>query len=912
MGNLDNVSSNILEKKYSDLREDIIGIIKNIKDSNIKFTLSENRINQNQVILTIKDDVLLNNTMSKLKNNQISFKNKGNKLFTTVSGAGLSVESIPSEKALELFDLEEEIKNRVNNKYDIDTFIKLDIKEKNRWIATGGRLDKVYCFKSISELEDILENGYKKSTYQILNLKQWRFPTTRPRYWELPNTMEKGLLLPKKENELPVVRGWDDLEVAIYKSGVPISAIYAYDYFLAYPLLCIGYVNAGKMEISMSRILDDNIENKRELRQKLIESIIREINIKEEIKSQIDGNIPMNEKSKSQRLLNLLNKETKIRKDIIENAGGYEDNISQIRVDSLQVQKEIDNTVSQESIKKLSDNKFYKYMCENGNKLSKNPEEYSEFIKNLASWKKESDKTFFTKFKRYIEAASLKNGLMMMLTSFSFYEVNEIPMIAREFGTKLPPNEAFEGVIRAIAENLTVPTQAAIMVYAISRSIGGLGATMELNKWIQTIDKSKIIDKETKGLIKDYIKGRRKHIVVGECLGNSIVSAGQLMMILGGPVVALGIPIAAAGSMLTIGGSGITIFNQTISNNKFKINNSPNKKELEILNDSKSLSENSNEEREDLFLSNLRWKMEKLKTLSKEREADLLWMNIYSVIIKKCEKKKLPQTNKEYIELSNIVTNSVKEMYKSDFNSNMRDISEKVFKDKCTQGKIIENLKLFFENRSNFYSNISRNLIEKSDTIIEPNPKNMQDTINNLTTNYNKTKINTKDFEEVCKQLKENGLWDEAVRKLLKRLIIAKKTNQNIRGSYYGDYVRKINIEKMNYIELLSISPLKGLKFRNYFSPREEQNIYVFKEEEFFHDFKNFSNLEQKKKKIILELVQTLIVEPNSAIGRTFVTKGDMDVKSDVYRPLWKQIPYLAFQEQLNEKLKSKNIGRDI
>jgi hypothetical protein len=910
MKEIHDYASDIIESQYENIRKEALKNLSKYKSNKIQVKSFTNRVISNQYLLNIKDDKLREDIVFKLENNVIPFAQNGNVIHTTISGTALACGLMSEEKLSNLCELEKEIERRTVEQFGLDTVVRIDNNKDFRWGSTGEKLSNTYFFKTLSDCEDSLKNGYIKTSYELLNIPNWHIPTTMPNRWELPNTM-KPVIEPEDKSPTIIIDGGDELAMALTSSGLPELVAYSIQATLLYPFflsaLRIGYDGSSDEEKEHKELLEENVETKKELRKLLIASLVREIKLKEELKSCFDNGKSCKENSQTYKLISALSKEGVLR----ENLGNRKEELSNesillIKQEANKIEKEMTGIISKETLENLSDKKFFNEMILNGNIITKSQDSYVDFVRNLSEWKQASDKTFIRKLQRYLETQVLKAGMGWMWTALAAFEANAIMNTFSSAGVKMPAREAVDTVLDSAAGILASAGQAAMVVYGISKTYGGVKSVMSLNEWINKINQSKLLDKSSKQLITDYLKSRRVHTILGECVGSSLLSAGQLMMVLGGPAAGFGSALTFPGAGITILGVVITLTNNVISANKFHIIDAPNKEESKILNDNDTVIQEGSEKGESEFLANLRWKMDSLKDISENAQERLLWINIYSEIIKNCDGRKKPSEKKELEDLTNKIIKKIQNLYSCKFEANMKNLAKEFLQNKEAKMQIMEGVQNFFDDRERFYHNITHNVVSgKNYDIVKEfsqNTKYLDDLSNNP---------KCSDIISLLDELKENRLWPETERKLIKRLVIKKKSEKNIRGSYFKDYVKTIPIKQDRNVEIPSPIPLVDVKFINPIVPQKSKTIYVFKADDFIEDLKNYSKLPPSRRKVLDEIIDSLIKERGNAVGRAITTDGNLKIKSEVYRPLWLEIPQLVYQEQLDRKINKLEVIND-
>lgn len=894
-------SIDFIEANYDELRTEALKNIRAFKSDKIQIKSYLDSVVSNQFLIQIKDDKLREIIIFKLESNGIPFTQNGEKIRSTITGASLASGAISPEKLTQLKELANEIEKRIVNKFGLDALVRLNNNKDFKWGSLGEHLSNVYYFKTLKDCEEGLKTGYIKSSYEPLNIPKWHLPKSKPNNWEFPNTM-KPLIEPEDKSPTIIIDGGDELAMALSSSGLPDLVSYGIQSTLLYPffisVLRIGYDGSSDEEKEHKELLEENIETKNDLRKMLIDSLVRETKLKEELKNRMDKGESCKSNNQTYRLISALSKEGVLREALGKNSEVLStDSISKIKEEATKNEKEVSNIISKVTLENLSDKRFFNEMILNGHNIAKDPVAYANFVKDLSKWKQASDKTFIRKLQRYLETQVLKGGMGLMWTALAAFEANAVINTLSSAGVKIPAINTIDTVLGSTAGILAASGQVAMVVYGISKTYGSAKTVMSLNEWVKKINQSELLDESSKKLVTDYLKSRKVHAVLGDCVGSSLLSAGQMMMVLGGPAGGLGSAMTLPGAGITILGIGITLANNVISAKKFHIIDSPNKEESKIIYDNTTLPQDGFKLGETEFRANLRWKADSLLDVSKNAQGSLLWGNIYSEIIKNCDGRKKPLNNKELQALSNKVINSVNHLYRNKFESNMKNLAVPTLEDEKVREHIKDSITNFFDNRTQFYHNITHNVISKKSIDISHE--------NNIDKHLNVVSINPKykDIVAIIDELKENKLWSETERKLIKRLVVSKKSNNNIKASYFSNYIRTIPIEQDRNVRIPSMLPFVDISFRNPVVPKKRKTLYIFKQNQFIEDLKNYKELDNDRKKVLDEVINSLAEERKNAIGRGLIRNGNLKLKSDVYRPLWTQCPQLVYQELLDKQI---------
>jgi Skp family chaperone for outer membrane proteins len=907
MNDWESIKSKDGEELYENLRNEVLLKISKPVSERIEIKAHTSKVLPFPFRVRVFEQKLRESIVSALEENEIPFLQDGKQIQTTLSGVSQISGVLPSEKQTELLQIEKKIHQKFHDAYGLDAFVRVDAEKEYKWAARGEKLSNTYYFRNLEESEAALQKGYLKSTYEPSNLTRWQFPNTKPQHWELPNTMKQVIEPPEKSPTI-IIDGGDELAMALSSSGIPDLVAYGIQATLLYPffltLLRIGYEGGSSEEKEHKELLDENLDAKKELRQKLIESLIRETKIKEELNQRWDRGEECKGKSPMYRLVSALSKEGVLRESMAMTQGKRsKEAMSAIQTETQKIEKELAGLISKETLEKLSDKIFYKRMIQKGHLLAESKESYAKFIDDLSAWKQNSDKTFVRKLQRYVETQALKTGMGWMWTALAVFEANAIMNTIGSTGVKIPAREAVDTVLESTAGIMAAAGQSAMIVYGMAKTYGGLKTVMTLSDWIQKINQSELIDANSKQLVAGYLRSKRTHALLGDCLGSSLLSCGQLMMVLGGPAGGLGSAVTFPGAGITILGVGITLTNNLISANKFRLLGTPNQREEQILKDNLSLLPDGAQSNESHYSANLRWKAKTLIHLSSQKEEKLLWTNIRAHIIKSCEKLSQPNLEEAYQKAAEKVMEKVLNTYSYRFTGNMQKRAKESFSKRQTKTQIIEMIKVFYQDRMRFY----RGMIEGA---IEPQS---QTELTSFLENQPSAPVahpvappvaahahpQYKEVLALLKTLKEAKLWHETERKLLKRLIIQKKSEQNIRGSYFEPYIKILPVKENRYIEIPSPIPLLDIHFKNPLFPMKKKTVYIFREDAFLHDLEHYESLSLERKNIIEDLMGSLLKERKNAVGKALVTEGQLKMKSDVYRPLWIQIPQLVYKEQI-------------
>ncbi len=447
-----------------------------------------------------------------------------------------------------------------------------------------------------------------------------------------------------------------------------------------------------------------------------------------------------------------------------------------------------------------------------------------------------------------------------------------------------------------------------MVIYGFVETAMGIKEVCDYSDFINKIKESTSITESIKNMVLSYFESKRTHAFISKCIGGSMLAAGQTLMAASGLAGLPALISSFPGATLTILGIATSIICNADESRKFKISKSISEEEKDILTDN-TLKEENKKPQESDFHALIRKKCGLLENLSKRQLEALVKIIIYNEITKYCIAYNKPIDEKNFTLLLNAVINkSLNTFSEGSYFSNIREAIKSYLSDQANKEEVLSSIKLFYDNKICFYNKI----LELSFP------------------NISKPKKDTyTDTSDLIKTLKENKLWNEVCRKLLKRLIINKKSNSNIRGNHFNDYIETINTKCYRSINLPRIIPAPIASLFNKLFPRlsaflssccdkfahllplKSKTIYIFNENKFLNDLKNLNMLTKEKQAVLNEVLNTLLIEKKYAVSSVVLKQGQYKLKSDVFRPLWVEIPNLIQQEQLasNYKLDKEKIS---
>jgi hypothetical protein len=867
---------NDLENKYEVLRKIILKKIDSYTDDYIKVKNQVSKIEQNEFILEINNPEKFAETIDILRKNNILFTEKSTEIKTSLLGVAKVCNLVSENIQYDLAAVENEIFKKFNEKFQLHTFARFENYKDYKWVARGKDLKNTYYFKSLLDAENSLENGYIKSPHSIFNVFRWRVPNSLRVNWESPSTIK------------PLLRSDTHADKDFNYSKLVSKKI-------------DDTVSAQKYEYSETSIGQDNL---------ILQSIKREIKLLMELKNILNEKWNFTDKNPSHKILRTIEYEYDLRKKLISKT----DKTSREKLlkKSRKLESNVDNIISNKTKYELSSDKNWSNLMEKLEGIEIKSNGFSLFNKSegiLTLQNTENSKKEF----------EVVNELLFPFKDiFNLISINEEftgRILFKEKGTSVLSPFVIDTTVDSVSDIGTDSAQiviaqkevlslfdqglyyfygvysAGVSIYAAIEAAGGANAAKTLNQWIDEIKNSDVINDETKELITDHLKSKKTHTLWGECIGNSLLSAGQIMTIIGCPIWGVGAPLIVAGSASSLIGVGITVANKVISGKKFDCVEKPNEKEFKILNDNQSILQSGVREGESFSHANLRWKVDSLKNESSSNENRLYWISVLSEIIKNCDLLKKQNVAIDKDRLAKQILKRVSNKYALKHTRNMQKYVRNNASEKTIHlvKKLIEK---YLIDTENFYNNILNSYIMNKG---ENGPVDYQkceiskNCITHNDTHYHPKFTVTK---QLIDNLKKCGLWNETERNLIKRLVIKKKSEENIRGSYFKEYIKKINITENRIIYVPPIVPFR-IVFRSPISSFKNKTVYTFDDKKFIEDLSVYSILPDEKKSRINQILESLLQDKQNSIGKTIRTKGEFNAKSDVYRPLWLEIPQL-------------------
>ena len=194
--------------------------------------------------------------------------------------------------------------------------------------------------------------------------------------------------------------------------------------------------------------------------------------------------------------------------------------------------------------------------------------------------------------------------------------------------------QSLTSVLSQVGDAFNVVGQAQMVVAGLTKMGLGIQEARSLNEWLQQIRDSKVLDSsdkdltEVKGILSQFNRHQR-NVVIAETIGNTVLTAGQLGMILGGPLGTGIAPVLYAGVGATIGGVGLSQIAAQYSNKIFEVSDEMSDKEKEI-------SRWSEPGKTPFEVIQRRIKM--LYELSQDQAMPKVWLNIFQTAVKDPDK----------------------------------------------------------------------------------------------------------------------------------------------------------------------------------------------------------------------------------------------------------------------------------
>ena len=833
------------------------------------------------------------------------------------------------QKGQAIINLEEKYNVKINRIQNDNTFY--------FELARLDSNDKLY-FEDFFSLQKAIENGYRMT-------KENSFDTFH-RLLRLRSPYSIKEITPPVHSKNPmVIDGFDDLASGLENSGLPKHITSLIQSTLFYPSFTI-FVNGGAegaseqlnaSKIELKNLLNERFEKEFLLAQKITEMRQDSLEIPDGISEIYLKNINL-----KIEILKSLSKITK-NKDKIS----YQNTLKFIKEKLLNLNKEEIKLFEKDQILKININEIKnKKILDNLNLIKdfnflnpseKERTEIENLFVELNETKKLQMETISTYYENKYEHALVAGAMESMKYGMIFLEAKALLNLSINNSSSsniiVPVGEQLSNYLGITAEAFLAAGQAEMVLMGL-RSIGeNIDEYKSVSEWLRILRKSEIYDDinlsklapETQKNLKNVKKildqsfQHRKMLIVGKIAGDISLTAGQFLMLIGGPYgISSDIAYATTKKIFSVTGASATIFGtiskqffEQILESKYNFEDAdPESYEAKI---SKGLYDNPLDDN----YTKVAKRIQKLHFLSEQRAIDRVWLKIYANIEKNPLKdlnKIILKTKASFLAHNNyqlLYLNAIEKIFPtlnfSLYNENIKylekakEILLKAKENKISHVKfqryVMEHLVQINENRKTF----EKVVIEKRGD--ENAPLAAADNFS-LSAEEIENKANDMDFkDEITSILRYSeilGFEKELEEKIVSRVLkndgdlfqlladgapfkqIEHITQEKIK--YLKEYIQVIEVKKID--KKKKIHPLTGFTsiakiFSDYYMPgiqikdknkkhyiniaeSKKEYIYTFSSQKFKENLKKMdtNQLSKEQNNVLKELVHAIFVEP--------------------------------------------------
>lgn len=500
---------------------------------------------------------------------------------------------------------------------------------KYPWKVTGDMLEQTFRFKSLDDMAQALEQGYLRRTAKHMAAAE-RFIRGRDIHNVTSITkMDTGPVL--------VIDGGDDLAVSLENSGLPRSLVLAVQSTALYPAF-IGVVHKGWQgandEYSEAREeYQELLESQQALKNEVRSLVTQELAIKEQLLNSTDND------DIQQQLLNLLNQHNGFKTNLLASVepllsaksdgdqAQLKSTIGQLNALKAQL-ADHNQQVNEQLADKQPSPELQQLLTTLSSSQLFDPTspDCHALIQQLSDYKANQDDKLAKFADTHIAAAFTESGLSGMywgMVSFEARATSEL--LAGEAA------QSFSSILSQMGDTFNVIGQAQMVIAGLTKAGLGIHEIKSLNEWLDQINTTQALDKpnspeltKTKAIIDQFYRHQR-NVTVAETLGNSVLTLGQLGMILGGPFGVGVSSVLYAGVGATIGGVAISQAAAQYSNKVFNVSDKKSAAE-------EAISQQTDPDAKPLDI--IQQRIQNLYQLSQEQATPKVWLTIYQTIMK--------------------------------------------------------------------------------------------------------------------------------------------------------------------------------------------------------------------------------------------------------------------------------------
>lgn len=401
-----------------------------------------------------------------------------------------------------------------------------------------------YYFKDALQIESIKKHGgVIKSSGALINPCNWptQIKSVIAGHPEKSTTL-KHVFEPDSSGFVFVLDGADDMVSAAQGSGMPqqlwaaLQATLLYPLFL--PIINVGYVGACDEAREAGESYQEASAKAQALQKALVQSLINELAAKQRVIQAADDFEQGNgESADLARDLHALFTEHRSRVNLDESSHSQ----------NTATSSTIDSTALLDLMPK--DSEFFVRMQKSLSQLNTqgcDNAALSVLVRLLADYKTAVDEAFAAKFKSLASARLAMLGTGTMWWGIAFYEA---AAIAKVFSASNASQ-----VLTAAANQLLPVGQAAMAIYGLCNTFEGARHDYSLAEQQDLVRRSPLLDGQhemIRRVLSAKLSNERTLNIAGKIVAGPLLTAGQVAMLLGGPVIGLGTPVLVAGAVAT-------------------------------------------------------------------------------------------------------------------------------------------------------------------------------------------------------------------------------------------------------------------------------------------------------------------------------------------------------------------------
>ena len=741
--------------------------------------------NDNGQIIRLDGQASLNDELASL----------GEEFDVQISRRGFSSWELSSELYIKprIFDSLKSLKSYLQDNYSSDKALAADIEEKwevdvapssnkkHPWKVSGGALEQSFRFPSLEKMKQALQGGFLKHRAKHMVAMERMI-----RGRDVNNVTS---FTPNQSGPVLVIDGGDDLAVSLENSGLPRSLVLAAQSTLLYPafagVVFTGWKGAKEESDETREAFSELKAEQKSLREDIggvvMKALSDELVLKEKLINATDD-------EQIQNLQSALLEQLKFKANVLESVkpilqSGKQaddelktltDNIAKLKQlkeevsghnQLMSTKADLDVSVLPEHVQKLltADNQSEVF--------DPSSAKCHDLLQQIAKFQANQDDKVAKFADAYVAAAFTESGLSGMYWGMISFEARATAEALA--GTSV---QSLTSVLSQVGDAFNVVGQAQMVVAGLTKMGLGIQEARSLNEWLQQIRDSKVLDSsdkdltEVKGILSQFNRHQR-NVVIAETIGNSVLTAGQLGMILGGPLGTGIAPVLYAGVGATIGGVGLSQIAAQYSNKIFEVSDEMSDKEKEISRWS---------EPGKTPFEVIQRRIKKLYELSQDQAVPKVWLNIFQTAVKNPDKSAseiLQAAGKPLLKYGQEHSGHYRKLYREAFDKIKADSStlDVIGKAQKALGKQ--------DNYTGFSAFVAQHIAKQQNIDLEPQNKNERfDQIDSL-----------------FKFAEEQGFANDFERRIVKRL--------TSRNGYLGN--RESKLDSSDYISVIEANKSK-------------------------------------------------------------------------------------------------------